>query len=263
MKFLAVAFRRGTKWFLLCALIAIAIPLSVGAAWSYAKGWPSGWRAADWSSAGVAPNPRTQNEAIVQIYGARTGRWKGVFAIHTWIALKKTGANHFDRYDVVGWGRPVRRNAYPVDGRWYSNTPSVVHEVRGPEAERLIPKIEDAVSRYPYSDYGSYRVWPGPNSNTFVAWVARQVPSLALEMPATAVGKDYLGQGMQISQTPSGTGWQFSWAGMVGIGLGLREGLEVHVLGLTLGIDPQDLAIKLPSLGTLSLWNVTTLFNID
>ena len=259
MKFLATALRRSAKLIGLWAVIAIAAPLIVGASLTYARGWPSGWRAADWSSAGVAPNPRTESEAIVQIYGARTGRWKGVFAIHTWIALKKKGASHFDRYDVVGWGRPVRRNAYPVDGKWYSNLPSVVHEVRGPAAEDLIPRIEDAVSRYPYSDYGSYRVWPGPNSNTFVAWVARQIPALGLEMPATAVGKDYLGHGMQFAHTPSGTGWQFSWTGMIGVSLALHEGLEIHVLGLTLGIDPQDLAIKLPSFGTLSLRRFTGL----
>ena len=245
--------KRGTRAILIPLLLVILVPLVVGATWSYARGWPAGWSAADWSSAGVAPDPRIEKEAIVLVYGARTGRWKGVFAVHTWIALKREGARHFDRYDVVGWGRPVRRNDYPVDGRWYSNMPFVVHEVRGAEAEALIPKIERAIVSYPYSDYGSYTVWPGPNSNTFVAWVGRQVPDLRLEMPATAVGKDYIGSGLSFGRTPSGTGWQVSWSGLFGIAAALKEGVELHVLGLTIGIDPHDIAVKLPSLGTLSL----------
>lgn len=261
MKLISIALKRSAKLIALSALFMIAIPLIVGGTWFYAAGWPASWRSADWTSAGVAPNPRAENEAIIQIYGARTGRWKSVFAVHTWIALKKPDAEEFDRYEVVGWGQPVRYNAYPVDGRWYSNKPTVIHEVRGPAAAELIPRIEAAIERYPYSDYGSYRVWPGPNSNTFVAWVARQIPDLGLEMPATAVGKDFLGNGLQFSQTPSGTGWQFSWTGFIGASLALHEGLELHVLGLTLGIDPQDLAIKLPSVGAIGLRNINDFFN--
>jgi hypothetical protein len=39
--------------------------------------------------------------------------------------------------------------------------------------------------------------------------------------------------------------------GAVGVLAGFEEGVEVNVLGLTLGIDPRNAAIKLPLIGRL------------
>lgn len=234
----------------LCLIVA---PVLTGAFWSYAQGWPASWHTADWSTSGIAPRPADTPEAVVQVYAARAGRWKGIFAVHTWIAVKRARAPRFDRYDVVGWGRPVRRNAYPIDGYWYGNQPKVILEIRGVRAARLIPRIEAAISRYPNRRNGTYSVWPGPNSNTFLAWIGRQVPELGLELPPTAVGKDYLGEGWKTAPTPSGSGRQVSWGGMVGAAIATREGLELHVLGATIGFDPQDFAIKLPAIGSFGL----------
>ena len=242
---------RGIRRILVLTLILVVLPATSAVGYFYSKGWPTSWSTADWSSAHIAPDPAANREAIIQVYAARAGRWKGALAVHTWIAFKPHNARGFTRLDVVGWGRPVRRDNYPVDGRWYSNEPEVVFELRGPEAQKLIPKIEAAVARYPFSSRGSYGVWPGPNSNTFIAWIGRQVPGLGLEMPPTAVGKDYLGDGLNVGSTPSGSGWQISWAGVLGIAIGLKEGIELHLLGTTIGLDPQDLAIKLPGLGLL------------
>lgn len=235
------------------ALMLIALPLSAGAVWYASQGWPGSWHEAEWHSTGTAPDPAFTPEAVVRIYSARTGRWKSIFAVHSWIALKPEGANSWSRFEVVGWGPPVRQNAYPVDGLWYSNPPVVSYELRGAEARQAIPKIVAAIANYPHSARGSYTIWPGPNSNTFVAHVVRQVPELKAELPARAMGKDYLGEGFNIAPTPSHTGWQISWGGVAGLALAWEEGLELHVLGATIGIDPFDLAIKLPSFGRLGL----------
>lgn len=241
------------------ALLALVVlPIAGASLWSYHAGWPDSWHTADWSATGIAPQPAKSKEAIIQVYAARAGRWKGIFAVHTWIAIKQAGGRKFDRYEVVGWGRPVRRNAYPIDGRWYSNAPKVIYEIRGDAAAKLIPKILAVIPKYPNRRHGSYKVWPGPNSNTFVAWVARAVPELKLELPATAIGKDYLGPGWHVGPTASGSGWQVSWSGQIGMAIALREGLEFHILGATLGIDPQDVAIKLPAVGSLKLSDLWT-----
>jgi len=214
------------------------------------------WSRARWDSAGLAPDPATTPEAVVQVYAARAWGWKGVFAVHSWLVLKRAGAAEYDRYDVVGWGvhqgaPAIRRGMRTVDGYWAGNRPEILIEHRGPAAEALIPKLEAAIRTYPYPD--QYRTWPGPNSNTFVANLARAVPELGLELPPTAVGKDYLINGVPFARTPSGTGYQFSLLGIVGLSIGRAEGLEVNVLGLTIGIDPLDLAIKLPGVGRLGL----------
>ena len=92
-----------------------------------------------------------------------------------------------------------------------------------------------------------------PNSNTFTAFVGRQVPELGIDLPPTAVGKDYLTNGAVIGPSPSGTGYQVSLWGLVGAMAALKEGIELNLLGLVVGIDFQPFALKLPGLGRLGL----------
>jgi hypothetical protein len=98
---------------------------------------------------------------------------------------------------VIGW-RAMRGGSALVvtedtepDRHWYGAAPQLLVEQRGPAAQALAERIAAAVARYPWPD--RYRAWPGPNSNTFVAWVAREVPELRLDLPPTAIGKDWLG----------------------------------------------------------------------
>ena len=245
------------KRLLWTVLWLVLVPISLTGVWSLASGWPDSWRTADWSSSSLAPDPVVDKQAIIHVYAARAGRWKGIFSVHSWIAFKPKNATRFTRYDVVGWGAPVRKNRMPVDGRWYGNIPEIILEIKGEKAGQLIPKIQAAVSRYPYEQRGDYRVWPGPNSNTFVAWVGREVPELGLEMPPNAVGKDYLGDGVALAPTPSGSGWQLSFWGVFGMALAWQEGFEIHLLGTTVGLDLNDFGVKLPGIGTLSLSSIS------
>ena len=214
------------------------------------------WSQARWDSAGLAPDPASTPEPVVQVYAARAWGWKGVLAVHSWIVIKRAGAAAFERYEVVGWGvrrgaPAIRKDMRAVDGYWAGNPPQVVAERRGPGVEELIDRIEAAIESYPYPD--QYRTWPGPNSNTFIAHIGREVPELALNMPPTAVGKDYLSDGGLLARTPSGSGFQLSLLGVLGLSLGVTEGLEINLLGLVIGVDPLGLALKLPGVGRIGL----------
>jgi hypothetical protein len=214
------------------------------------------WRTASQSPVGWAPDPAIHQEAIFQAYAAPTVRWRGKFGDHTWIAVKKPGAATYTRYEVVGFN--LRRNRSTVtetdtpnpDREWYGAAPILLRDVRGPEAEKIIAKLPAAVESYPHP--WSYRVWPGPNSNTFIAHLAREIPEMGLVLPGRAIGKDYTGWRI-IAPTPSGTGFQISLGGLVGVTLAAGEGLEVNVLGLVLGADPLDLAVTVPGVGRLPL----------
>jgi hypothetical protein len=213
------------------------------------------WRSASRASVGLAPLPVQTPDAVVQVYAARAVRWRGYFGVHTWIAAKPAAAQSYSVYEVTGWRLRRSNTSITVsdrapDGRWFGNAPELLAELRGAEAERAIEKIVAAVDRYPYAD--TYRVWPGPNSNTFTAFVLRDVPELRADLPATAIGKDYLGPRL-FAATPSGTGFQFSVLGVLGVMAAREEGLEVNVLGLTFGIDPKELALKLPMAGRVGL----------
>ena len=122
-------------------------------------------------------------------------------------------------------------------------------ELRGLAAASAIPKILKAVDTYPYTH--EYRLWPGPNSNTFTAYVARRVPELEADLPVIAIGKDYLEGGRLFAAAPGGRGFQISLFGLVGVIVGVEEGIEFNLLGLVFGIDPLGPAIKLPGIGRI------------
>ncbi len=244
-----ITMKRFLKWFICLTILA---PISLGTALGYAKGWPPNWKEANWGTSGVLPVASTVQPATVIILASRTGRWKGIFAEHMSIVLKPEGAAQWTRYDVVGWGNPVRKDAFAPDAFWYGNAPRIIYRLEGAKAAALIPAVGASIAAYPYQIKGTYHVWPGPNSNTFVSWVVRHTDGLDTELPPVAVGKDWLGWA-GYAPAPSKTGYSFSIVGIFGGTLALKEGAELHLLGSTIGIDPDDLAIKLPALGKLSL----------
>jgi hypothetical protein len=128
--------------------------------------------------------------------------------------------------------------------------PEILLEKRGAEADALIEKIDEAARKYPYAK--DYTIWPGPNSNTFTAWVSRSVPELQLDLPPTAIGKDYLGYRL-VSQAPSGSGLQISLFGLMGMLVSAVEGIEFNLLGLSFGVDWDPPALKLPLVGRKEL----------
>lgn len=233
-------------------LLLFLLPLALSAAGYYVKrAEASNWWEARRDSSQQAPDPVATPEAVLQVYAARAFSWRGIFGVHTWIAYKPAGAAHYSRLEVVGWG--VRRGGVAIragngtpDAYWYGNRPEVLVDLRGPEAAAAIPQVEAAARSYPWND--RYRIWPGPNSNTFIAYIARQVPALRLDMPANALGKDYLDDRL-LAAAPSGTGWQVSLYGLAGVTLALEEGVEVNLLGLGLGLDLNRPALRLPGLG--------------
>ncbi len=213
-----------------------------------------GWQTAPRHSAGLAPDPVLhRQQAIVQVYAAPTYGWRGRLAVHPWILYKRTGQQQYTRYDVVGWRAPqvVQRDYALPDGLWYGARPQVLVEHRGPQVEAMIDRIEQAIASYPYAD--RYRSYPGPNSNTFIAHVGREVPELRLDLPANAIGKDYRPLGEPVGRSPTGSGVQASLLGMLGLSVGWEEGVEFNLLGLNFGLDLNRPALRLPFWGRLGL----------
>ena len=202
---------------------------------------------------GQAPDPATTREAVIQVYAARTVGWRGFFAVHTWLSLKLRDADTYTRYEVIGWGvdrgaPSLRVNRSGADNYWFGDRPERLVDLRGEAADALIARVEAAVASYPYPT--SYRTWPGPNSNTFTAWVGRSVPELRLKLPPTAIGKDFL-PGSVAATTPSGTGVQLSLFGLTGVAVGWEEGIEVNLLTLNFGVELKHPALKLPMVGRI------------
>jgi hypothetical protein len=235
---------------LLAVLALFIVPLAAHAALYATKQHPRSYRDADWSSVGMLPAATADRKARLIVFTGRTGRWKGIFAVHSWVVFKPQNATQWSRYDVVGWGQPLRFNAWDPDGRWFGDTPRVLADIRGEKATALIAKVQEAIRAYSYSHSGDYRIWPGPNSNTFTAAVLRAVPELEITLPPNAVGKDFRSV-PYVGLTDSRTGVEASLWGLLGIKLGWVEGIEFNFLGLVTGVDLRHPALKLPGFGRL------------
>ena len=230
-------------------LVAMLTPILVRSATFEWDGTP--WHQASRAPSGLAPAPASEPNAVIQVYAARTYGWRGVFAVHSWIVVKEAGASDYRRYDVIGWGggRKVRLNYAGPDTYWYGNPPEVLLDLRGEDAAKLIPRLEAAVESYPWPL--RYRSFPGPNSNTFIAHIAREVPELGLDLPPTAIGKDYRAWSSPVGRPPSGIGLQLSLGGLGGLLVSPVEGIEVNLLGLSAGLDLTPPALRLPGWGRL------------
>lgn len=215
----------------------------------------SNWETASRQSANLVPLAKDDLDAKVQIYSAKAFAWRGRFSVHTWIAIKEKNAASYKVYHAALWnnyrGLPVVSADEDLPDRyWYGEKPEIIFALSGNEAEEIIPQIKTAISSYPYQN--SYRAYPGPNSNTFISHVIRNVAAIEIALPNNAIGKDYLGDKF-FAKTESGHGWQFSFYGILGLILDAKEGFEVNFLGLSFGINFIKPAIKLPFFGVFNL----------
>ncbi len=210
------------------------------------------------SSAQLAPAANTPQN-IIQVYAARLGHWRGAFAIHTWIATKRSQANIYNIYQVIGSRQLSGHSTLVIeegipDRYWFGQKPQLLLNLQGDsEVESLIDKLETIVPTYPYRN--NYREWPGPNSNTFTAFIAHQIPELHLKLPATAIGKDFLPNGQFWQTFPNHIGIQFSLHGVLGLTLSLKRGIEINLLTLAVGLDPWNLALNLPGIGQITAYS--------
>jgi len=166
--------------------------LSTGLAGLAALSWAMTPKAA---GPAEAPAPADHPDAVIRVYGADVWGIRGRFAMHTWIATKAAGADHYRKYQVIGWR--LRRDESVVSisrgdpaGDWFGAPPVLLHELRGDRATALVDAVHEAALAYPFAR--EYVMWPGPNSNSFTEWVARQVPELELRLPMKALGRNWM-----------------------------------------------------------------------
>jgi hypothetical protein len=208
------------------------------------------WRSADRSSMRWLSAAQGMPAAVVRIFSAPTVSWRGSLATHSWVVIKDAGAAAYERFDYTAWGGPIWKDRFAPDGRWFGSDPELIFAVDGAEAARMIPVIRDIIRHYRYPRPGDYRLWPGPNSNTFVAAIMQAV-AMKAALPATAIGKDFPYDGRRIGWSPSKTGVRLNLGGYFGITIGWYEGIELNLLGLVAGVDIRRPALKLPGVGRL------------
>lgn len=243
-----------STWLLALFALFYLAPLGLATIAHQWRGVGADWWQADRSSIGHLPPAAQHRPAVVRVFAAPTVRWRGILAVHSWIVVKPEGASGYTRYDYTAWGEPLRINGFEPDGRWFGRAPEVIFAAYGVTAAALIPRMQAAVGAYAWRQRGDYRVWPGPNSNTFVAAVLEAVPEARAVLPPNAIGKDYPHDVRWLRRTASGTGLRLSLGGYLAVVVGWVEGIEVSILGAVAGLDfRRPAALKLPGLGRLGM----------
>lgn len=211
---------------------------------------PLPWLALALTACASRPHDLPEAEFLVVVASVR-------LPVRDWLPWYTRCADHLwvDVKDAAGWHRiewnsrldhiaitDILDATARADQRWDEGT--AVHAcITGADARELGARILTVATTYP--DAASYRAWPGPNSNTFVAWLAREV-DLPVVLPPNAIGKDYT-PWLHVGLAGSQTGLAFDTL-LVGAQLGLCEGVELHLLGLTAGIGLWPPCLKLPLL---------------
>jgi hypothetical protein len=195
----------------------------------------------------------SSDELIVELRGATLPSVLRAIAVHHWFVVfdPETGATTrwevWQNRDADGesWGHLHRDLMHP--DRPVGGGPTfTVAQWEGDEARRLRDVLERP-EEYPFREV--YRYWPGPNSNTYAAWVLARA-GLLHDFDPRGIGKDFLAPyGFGISRGPGST---CLGTPLLGVRWGRHVGLELYVLGLTFGLAYRPLRLKGP-FGSLRL----------
>ncbi len=80
---------------------------------------------------------------------------------------------------------------------------------------------------------------------------------MKLDLPANAIGKDYRPITSPLGISSSGSGVQATLLGLLGVNVGLGEGVEVNLLGLNFGVDLNSPGLRLPFVGRIGFDDTT------
>ena len=231
----ALAWLRRPVWALRWVLLAWLVLCLVGAGYARLRPKPS------------VPLDPPPAEPVVQLRCGPLSAPLGYVAVHYWFVAFDPDEGQWHRWELwqeadmggTSWGHIHRDLLSPRSGI-NGFPPQVMAEWRGRQALDLQAALADS-PEYPHRD--RYLAWPGPNSNTYIAWVLRRA-GVSADLDPRGIGKDYLGTaGVAVTTTRTGVQAETS---LLGLKAGVLDGVEVHFLCFTFGLDTWPPAVKTP-----------------
>jgi hypothetical protein len=116
----------------------------------------------------------------------------GIFAWHYWLVVEDGAGRHrWEVWQTKNAGGSCVGHVHldlkrPEDG--VGGGPSRLAAQWSGETALRIARVLERIESYPYCEV--YRYWPGPNSNTFVAWVLRQAGAAEV-LDRRGLGRNY------------------------------------------------------------------------
>lgn len=175
--------------------------------------------------------------------------WWMRWAHHAFVDVRHPDG-HWERVESAGSLGILRGQLSPAearcDERFSGRSVRLLGWVEGEAAERAIVQMEAALPALAKKYDDGYTKWPGPNSNTFVHELMLHCDDVGFVFDPNSLGKDY-GGWIDVGRTASKTGLRLDTP-IVGAAIGLREGVEVHLLQTTIGISLDPPGLSLPFL---------------
>jgi hypothetical protein len=186
-------------------------------------------------------------EPVVQLRCAPLPGALSYVAVHYWFVELDPDEGRWHRWELwqeadaggTSWGH-VHKDLIAPQAGLNRFPPQVMAEWRGGAARDLRAALA-ASPDYPHR--GRYLAWPGPNSNTYIAWVLRRA-GVAADLDPRGIGRDYLGI-VGAGTTTTRTGLQVETP-VVGLKVGALDGVELHFFYFTFGLDTWPPAVKTP-----------------
>ncbi|HKI35838.1 MAG TPA: DUF3750 domain-containing protein [Gemmataceae bacterium] len=194
------------------------------------------------------PTSSRPGEPVVQLGYSPLPTALGYLAVHYHFLTFDPADGEWHRWDLwqyraqggsAHWDH-VHRDLLSSQTGVGGGPPRIEREWRGEEARAILRALARS-AEYPYRK--NYLAWPGPNSNTYPAWVLREA-GVSADLDPRALGRDYHGR-VGAGRTTTATGVQAESA-VLGVKVGLEDGVELHFLCFTFGIDVCPPAIKTP-----------------
>lgn len=188
----------------------------------------------------AAPLPSILNKIAVHLYLnfyfantiERWELWQSKNALET----IKTKQPHQEKFCN---GHIYKNLKLPLDG--VGGGPSFgLKNWQGDIAEKIYQTTLDYSKTYQYIN--RYLAWPGPNSNTFIASILKE-SKVEICLPATAIGKDYLGITPKLNLQKNNLQINLLTAGCK---IAKNTYWELHLAGFTIGYEKAANEWKLP-----------------
>jgi hypothetical protein len=147
--------------------------------------------------AGFLPVSEVEAKATTPVVQLRFARIPGMesLAIHGCFVAYDPDTQSWTRWEVwqkqgIGpdsWGH-LRRNLTGVTHGAGAGPNWIQAQWDGDDAQKIQAVLEDPQA-YPWQDI--YLYWPGPNSNTYIAWVLKNA-GIETDLPLAGMGKDHI-----------------------------------------------------------------------
>ncbi len=173
------------------------------------------------------------------------------FATHTFLDYRENVDSAWHRIEILNPKSGIVHEKISVASahtrkRWGERV-RILSQSDGKTNPNFASDIRAFAEGYDDSVYKSY---PGPNSNTFMEKMIREVDGVSAILDHNAIGKE---SGFYLGKTSGGTGVKVQTP-IVGVALGLKEGVEFSALGLSAGVSVYPPSVRIPFLPKLPTW---------